>query len=85
MEEFGVAKADQRPDSRDNRNSNVRDLVEKRAELPGVEYGLSDRVFRSGLDFPFKAANFLFKIDRAGIYSDANRETDPMNPGAPSC
>ncbi len=49
-------------------------VSEKRSQLFGVKNRLRDRVFGTGLDLPFEAANLLFHIHGTRIYADADRE-----------
>src|SRR5262249_32857778 len=72
VQKLGVAVTDQRPDARDDRDATVFDALEEGFQLLGVEDRLRDGVFRSGFDLPFKAADLVIQVDRAGIdaYAD---------------
>jgi hypothetical protein len=50
----------------------VGDFFEEIAQLFGIENGLGDGILRSGFDFVFKAFDFFFQIDRAGINADSD-------------
>src|SRR5215813_6455450 len=69
--EFGVAVADQGPDSGDDRDAASLDSPQEALELSDVECRLRYREFSSRLDFPLEPAQLVVQIDCAGIHPDS--------------
>ncbi len=67
LHELGIAQAGQRPDAGDHRNAELLDALEKALEQAQVEDGLSDGVFRAGLNFVLEAAQLVLDVGHAGI------------------